>query len=231
MSPKSFTFSAALCLALAVGPASVLSVPQMNGLPLLGGDHAHDTAPATGDSEHDAGAGFDVGFPGGPGVRFGAGTHDEEHGPCGPGVNSLHAAGAGYDVGIPGGPGVRFGAGTVDAHHAVPCPEVVEVTPSSPAMVETTPASLVVVETAPATSTYVPVMIPPTYTTPIMIPTMMPAPAYASSTPVVVHSTPLVQHPAPTSTPSSQPVFNAGFPLAPSSGFLVAIPIILGLVY
>ncbi|KAJ5573893.1 uncharacterized protein N7459_008320 [Penicillium hispanicum] len=250
MSPKTFSLSAALCLILAVGPATVLSAPQLNGVPLLGGDDKPDAAPATGNNEHDAGAGFDVGIPGGPGVNFGAGTHSETHGPCGPGVDSEHNAGAGYDVGIPGGPGVRFGAGTHDQHDAVPCPEPVPETTTTPTSVPvletTTPAPLPVLETtttpaplpvtpetiseASTTSTYIPVMIPPTYTTPVVIPTITTAPAYAPPTPSPVRSTPLSHHAAPSSMPSSMPAFNAGSVLAPSSSLLaIALPIILGL--
>ncbi|KAJ5689421.1 hypothetical protein N7462_003813 [Penicillium macrosclerotiorum] len=221
MSSKSFTLSAALCLALAVGPASILAAPQPNGLPLLGGiAGSADPAPTTGNSEHDAGLGYDVGIPGGPGVRYGLGTHSEHHGPCGPGVDSEHDAGLGYDVGIPGGPSVRFGAGTHDAHQAVPCPEIVEVSEVPPPAEET--------------STYIPSMIPPTYTTPIVIPTATPPPTWAPATPVPAQSTPLIPHPAPTATPSHQPsmpVFNAGSALAPTSFLAVALPIILGFVY
>ncbi|KAJ5182856.1 hypothetical protein N7492_000472 [Penicillium capsulatum] len=211
MPSNTFTFSAALCLALAVGPATVLSAPQLNGLPVLGSDSTSDAAPVNGNSEHDAGAGFDVGIPGGPGVKFGAGTHDEHHGPCGPGPNYKHDAGAGYDVGIPGGPGVKFGAGTHDQHDTYPCPEIVPEVP---------------------TSTYVPVAVPPTYTTPIVIPAVTTPPAYAPPTPVPVHSTPLIPHPAPSSSPSYTPAYNAGSALAPSSSLLAAaLPIILGLFY
>ncbi|KAJ5099515.1 hypothetical protein N7532_006516 [Penicillium argentinense] len=215
MPSTSFTVSSALCLLLAVGPAAVLSAPQLNGLPILGGDHDADTTPANGNSEHDAGAGFDVAIPGGPGVKFGAGTHSEHHGPCGPGINSEHDAGAGYDVSIPGGPGVRFGAGTHDQHEAVPCPEIVEEVPP-PAITEV------------HTETYVPSYIPPTYTTPIVIPTITTPAAYAPPTPVPVTSTPLIPHPAPSVTPS-QPVYNAGSTMAPSSSLMaLALPIILG---
>jgi len=189
--------------------------PQ-NGLPLLGGDNTNtDAAPANGNSAHDAGAGFDVGIPGGPGVHYGAGTHSEHHGPCGPGPNGEHGAGAGFDVGIPGGPNVRFGAGTHDQYEAVPCPE-------------------------PTTTTYAQVMIPPTYTTPIVIPTT-PAPVYVPPTAVPVHSKPLIPHPTTSAkpslspslspSPSSKPVFNAGSALAPSSLVAIALPIILGIFY
>ncbi|KAF3396317.1 hypothetical protein F1880_006904 [Penicillium rolfsii] len=251
MSPKSFTFSAALCLALAIGPATVLSVPQLSaisniafqgGLPLLGGDKIQDVAPATGDSEHDAGAGFDVGIPDGPAVKFGAGTHSETHGPCGPGVSSEHDAGAGYDVGIPDGPAVKFGAGTHDAYQAHPCPEIVEVPtttevvmmPSTTeAMVEMPSTTEVMVEMPPtSTSTYIPVMIPPTYTTPIPMQTMAPVPLYTPPAPVPVHSTPFVQQPAPTAMPSPMPVFNAGSALTPGSSLMaIALPVILGFFY
>ncbi|KAJ5906806.1 uncharacterized protein N7473_003722 [Penicillium subrubescens] len=232
MSPKSFTLSAALCLALAIGPATVLSAPQLGGLPLLGGDKTQDAAPTTGDSEHDAGAGYDVGIPGGPAVKFGAGTHSETHGPCGPGVSSEHDAGAGYDVGIPDGPAVKFGAGTHDAYQANPCPEIVEV-PTATEVIVMPSTTEVIVETPPtSTSTYVPVMIPPTYTTPISIPTQAPIPLYTPPAPVPVHSTPFIQHPAPTAMPSSVPVFNAGSAVTPGSSFMaIALPVILGLFY
>ncbi|KAJ5381583.1 uncharacterized protein N7496_004011 [Penicillium cataractarum] len=234
MSPKSFTLSAALCLVLAIGPASVLAAPNLDGLPslpILGGDQTHDAAPTTGDSEHDAGAGYDIGIPDGPAVKFGAGTHSESHGPCGPGVSSEKDAGAGYDIGIPGGPYVKFGAGTHDAHQAIPCSEIIEV-PTTTAVI-VLPSTTEVLEIPPtSTSTYVPVMIPPTYTTPISIPTVTPVPVYTPPAPVPIRSTPLIQHPAPTSAPSSVPVFNAGSALAPGSSFLAAaLPIILGLFY
>ncbi|KAJ5191213.1 uncharacterized protein N7498_010198 [Penicillium cinerascens] len=217
MPSNTFSISAALCLALAIGPASVVAAPQLNGLPLLGGDNTN-AAPANGNSEQDAGAGYDVGIPGGPGVHYGAGVHSEHHGPCGPGPSGEKDAGAGFAVGIPGGPGVRFGAGTHDQYEAVPCPEPIA---------------------EPTTTTYVQVMIPPTYTTPIVIPTATPAPAYVPPTVVPVQSKPLIPHPAPAPTasampspsPSAKPVFNAGSALAPSSLVAVALPIILGIFY
>lgn len=229
MSPKSFTLSAALCLALAMGPASVLSAPHLDGLPLLGGDQTHDAAPATGDSEQDAGAGFDIGIPGGPAVKFGAGTHSETHGPCGPGVSYEKDAGAGYDVGIPDGPSVKFGAGTHDAHQAIPCPEIIEVPPTTEVIIMPSTTEVLVFPPT-STSTYVPVILPPTYTTPISIPTATPVPMYTPPAPVPLHSTPYIQHPAPTATPT-MPVFNAGSALAPSSFLAVILPVILGLFY
>lgn len=198
-----------------------LTCNKQNGLPILGAGHDADDTPTTGHSEHDAGAGFNVGIPDGPAVNFGAGVHSEHNGPCGPGANSVHNAGAGYDVGIPGGPGVHYGAGTHDQHDAIPCPEIVEVPPPAPA------TATVIVPPA-TTETYVPSFIPPTYTTPIMIPTITTPAAYAPPTAVPVASTPLIAHPAPSSTPVSQPVFNAGSALVPSSALAIALPIILG---
>ncbi|KAJ6110288.1 hypothetical protein N7486_002523 [Penicillium sp. IBT 16267x] len=226
MPSTTFTFSAALCLFLAVGPATVLSAPQLGDIPLLGGS---DDTPATGNTEKDAGAGYDVGIPGGPNVAFGAGVHSETHGPCGPGVSSEKDAGAGYDVGIPGGPNVAFGAGAHKQHDAYPCPEPVVVPVTEPT---TEPVVVPVTEpTTTSTSTYVPVYIPPTYTTPIDIPTITTVPSYAPPPMVPVRSTPLVQRPAPSATPSSMPVYNAGSSMTPSSLLALALPIMAGIFY
>ncbi|KAK5789527.1 hypothetical protein VI817_008650 [Penicillium citrinum] len=222
MPSTTFSLSSALCLLLAVGPASVFSAPQLNGLPILGADHA-DTTPATGDHEFDAGTGYDVGIPGGPAVKFGAGVHTEHHGPCGPGVSSVHDAGTGYDVGIPDGPAVKFGAGVHDQHNAVPCPEIVEEVPPPTAVAIPPPATTVV-----PTETYVPSFIPPTYTTPIVIPTITTPGAYTPPTPVPAASTPLIAHPAPSSTPPVQPAFNAGSSLTPRSVLAIVLPVVLG---
>ncbi|KAJ5672639.1 hypothetical protein N7507_001766 [Penicillium longicatenatum] len=243
MPSSTFTFSAALCLFLAVGPATVLSAPQPNGLPLLGGS---DDTPATGNTEKDAGAGYDVGIPGGPNVAFGAGVHSETHGPCGPGVSSEKDAAAGYDVGIPGGPNAVYGAGAHEQHDAYPCPEpepvvvpvpepttepIVEPTPEP--VVEPTPEPVVVPVPEPttSTSTYAPVYIPPTYTTPIDIPTITTVPAYTPPPMAPIRSTPLIQRPAPSATPSSMPIYNAGSTMAPTSLLALALPIIAGLFY
>ncbi|KAJ5913264.1 hypothetical protein N7504_002147 [Penicillium tannophilum] len=250
MPSTTFNFSAALCLFLAVGPATVLSAPQLGGLPLLGG--AGET-PATGNTEKDAGAGYDVGIPGGPNVAFGAGVHSETHGPCGPGVSSEKDAGAGYDVGIPGGPNAIYGAGAHEQHDAYPCPEPVAVpvpeTTTEPVVVPITepttepvvvpvpgPTTEPVVVPVPeptttSTSTYVPMYIPPTYTTPIDIPTITTVPAYVPPPMAPVRSTPLIQRPAPSATPSSMPVYNAGSSMTPSSLLALALPIMAGIFY
>lgn len=146
-------------------------------------------------------------------------------------MSSEKDAGAGYDIGIPGGPYVKFGAGTHDAHQAIPCPEIVEAPPTTEVIVLSSTTEVLVIPPT-SSSTYVPVMIPPTYTTPISIPTVTPVPVYTPPAPVPVRSTPLIQRPAPTSAPSSVPVFNAGAALAPGSSFLtIALPIVLGLLY
>ena len=175
-------------------------------MPVVGSDNDHhnDAAPVNGNGEHDAGAGFEVGLPGGPAVKYGVGDHKEHHGPCGPGPNYKHDAGAGYAVGDPAGPGVKFGAGTHDQHDSYPCPE-----PSA---------------------THIPVVVP-AHTTPIVIPSVTTPPSYVAPTPVPVHSTPLIPHPAPSSSPSHTPVYNAGSALAPTSFLAAALPIILGMIY
>ncbi|KAJ5983511.1 hypothetical protein N7481_005610 [Penicillium waksmanii] len=226
MPSTTFTLSSALCLILAVGPASVFSAPQLPGLPILGGDHDAET----GHSEHDAGAGYTVGIPDGPSVKFGAGVHSEHNGPCGPGASSVHNAGAGYEVGQPDGPSVKFGAGVHSEHDAYPCPEIVEAVPppgyrcDSSYCSDPPPA----VEAPPATETYMPSFIPPTYTTPINIPTITTPAAYVIPTPVSATSTPLIHYPVPSSTPPSQPMFNSASALVPSSAFAIALSIMLG---
>ncbi|CAI7615798.1 unnamed protein product [Penicillium pancosmium] len=224
MPSTAFTLSSALCLILAVGPASVFSAPQLPGLPLLGGDHD----PETGHSEHDAGAGYTVGIPDGPSVKFGAGVHSEHNGPCGPGAGSVHNAGAGYEVGQPDGPSVKFGAGVHSEHDAYPCPEIVEVPPPATVVIPPAVQTIPAVEAPPATETYMPSFIPPTYTTPINIPTITTPAAYVIPTPISVTSTPLINYPVPSSTPPSQPMFNSASALVPSSAFAIALSIMLG---
>ncbi|KAJ5238913.1 hypothetical protein N7468_003532 [Penicillium chermesinum] len=221
MSPNAFSLSSALCLFLALGPAAVLSAPQLGGLPILGGDNT-DPAPTTGDSEHDAGAGIAVGIPGGPGVVLGAGDHSQQHGPCGPGVNSQHDSGAGILVGIPGGPGVALGAGTHDQHNAYPCPEPEIVATPVPVVVvpgasTTTQAPAVPVVTAAPP----PVVPPPVAPAPVVPAPVVPAPVVpAPVAPAPVAPAPMVPSqvvsPPTWTTPIVIPTTTAPAYMAPS---------------
>ncbi|KAJ5947475.1 hypothetical protein N7466_000490 [Penicillium verhagenii] len=181
MPSTTFNFSAALCLFLAAGPASVLSAPQLGGL--LGGGKS-DAAPANGNSDFTAGAGYDVGIPGGPNVAYGVGVHKEQHGPCGPGASYDKDAGAGYAVGIPGGPHAIYGVGVHDSHDSYPCPEepaapvapAAPVTPAAP--VEPVAPAAPVEPTAPApaepTAPAPAVPAAPAHTEPAVVPVAVP---------------------------------------------------------
>ncbi|KAJ5145983.1 uncharacterized protein N7515_000547 [Penicillium bovifimosum] len=215
---SSTTFSGLVCLVLSLGPATVLSAPQIPGVPFpeLINHGPETTTDAAGNTETSAGSGVNVGIPGGPTVNVGAGFHDS-HRPCGP---NDHRAGAGVHVGIPGGPTVNVGTGKHSHEDAYPCePEtpVVVVVPTTTAI-------------NPPVTTANPPILPPTFVTPISIPTTT-APVWVPAVPVVPTSTPLI-HPAPTATPSPSyapvsPVFNAGAALAPGSLLAVAIPVIM----
>ncbi|KAF7716737.1 Uncharacterized protein PECH_008664 [Penicillium ucsense] len=119
MSCKPFTVSAALCLALAFGPVTVLSVPQMGqgALPLS----ADDINPSS-DSETAGGLNYNIGIPGGPSFEFGAGfqqkSHDES---CDSDPSQQLDAGMGYGAGIPDGPSAGFGAGVHHVHRGASC--------------------------------------------------------------------------------------------------------------
>ncbi|KAJ5470391.1 hypothetical protein N7530_007748 [Penicillium desertorum] len=221
MVSTTINFSGLMCLVLALGPANVLSAPQLPALPF---SDMMNQAPETtdhgpGNSETSAGSGVNVGIPDGPFVNAGAGFHDSHRGPCGPASGSDQAAGAGVNVGIPGGPSVNVGNGMYHHEDGYPCPE-------PPVVVPTTTTLSPPVETAhPPTWTVPTIFPPPTFTTPISVPLTTAPPAWAPS------STPLIRHPAPTASASPsapvQPVFNAGSALLPGSVFAVALPVIL----
>jgi hypothetical protein len=223
MVSSTVTFSGLMCLVLALGPATVLSAPQIPGLPFpeLINHGPETTTDGAGNTDTTAGSGVRVGIPGGPYVNVGAGFHDSHRGPCGPTSGDDHRAGAGVNVGIPGGPTVNVGTGEHSHADGYPCPEPPVV------VVPTTTAAQVII---PTTEPINPPILPPTFVTPISIPTTT-APVWAPAQPIVPTSTPLI-HAAPSATPSPSyvpvsPVFNAGSALAPGSLIAVAIPVIM----
>ncbi|KAJ5775398.1 uncharacterized protein N7511_000409 [Penicillium nucicola] len=254
MVSSTINFSGLMCLVLALAPSTVLSAPQIPGLPVpdLFNQPATTTDDGHGNSESGAGSGVHVGIPGGPFVNAGAGYHDSHRGPCGPTSGDDHHAGAGVDVGIPGGPSVNVGNGEYSHHGGYPCPEPpvvpapVAPAPVVPAPVVPAPAPVVpapapvvpVMAPAPAptapTSIPAPAFLPPTFTTPISIPTTTPAPVWAPAVPIVQHSTPLIPRPAASASPaaSAMPVYNGAASMAPGSSVLaVALPLVLAFFY
>ncbi|KAJ5199061.1 hypothetical protein N7472_004265 [Penicillium cf. griseofulvum] len=235
MVSTTINFSGLMCLVLALGPASVLSSPQLPTLPFpeLINHGPETTSHGPGNTETSAGHGVNMDIPGGPNVDVGAGFHDAHRGPCGPGSGSDQSAGAGVFVGMPGGPDIDVGQGMHHHQGGFPCPEV-----PAPVVVPVTtinPPPVVVVPTTtetytPPTWTAIPAILPPTFTTPISVPlTTAPAP-WAPAVPTV-RSTPLI-HVAPTASASPSavpyvPVFNGGSSLVPGSVLAVAVPIIL----
>ncbi|KAJ5836605.1 hypothetical protein N7447_002631 [Penicillium robsamsonii] len=248
MVSTSINFSGLMCLVLALGPANVLSAPQLPGLSTPDiSNHGPETASqGPGNSETSAGSGISAGIPGGPYANMGAGFHDIHRGPCGPNSGDDWSAGAGMSAGIPGGPSANLGQGVHHHEGGYPCPE-----PPAPVVVPATtvnPPPVVVVPTTtvsppnevipPTTETVVPTteaavtaILPPTFTTPISVPLTTAPAAWAPAVPSV-HSTPLIPHAAPTASASpsavpSVPVFNAGSSLVPGSVLAVALPVIL----
>lgn len=235
MVSTTINFSGLMCFVLALGPAAVLSAPQLPNAPLpaLPFPEIINHGPETtnlgpGNSETSAGSGVKVGIPGGPYVNVGAGFLDSHRGPCGPGSGDDHSAGAGVDVGIPGGPRVNVGNGEHHHQDGYPCPEppavvVVPTTTSNPppvVVVPTTtpnPPPVVVVPTTtsnppvetanPPTWTGAPAILPPTFTTPISGPLSTTPAAWAPVVPAQ-SSTPLIHHAVPTASasPSAVPV-------------------------
>lgn len=255
MVSTTINFSGLMCLVLALGPATVLSAPQVPApqLPALPFPEIINHGPETtnlgpDNSETSAGSGVKVGIPGGPYVNVGAGFLDSHRGPCGPGSGDDHLAGAGVDVGIPGGPRVNVGNGEHHHQDGYPCPEppavVVVPTPTAnpppvvvvPTTTVSPPTEIITppAETAhPPTWTGVPTILPPTFTTPISGPLTtapagwVPAPAQ-SSTPLIHHAVPTASA-SPSAVPSVPvvPVFNAGSSLVPGSVLAVALPVIV----
>ncbi|KAJ5926863.1 hypothetical protein N7516_008636 [Penicillium verrucosum] len=231
MVSTTINFSGLMCLVLALGPATVLSAPQLPALPF-----PETTNQGPGNSETSAGSGVKVGIPGGPYVNVGAGFLDSHRGPCSPGSGDDHSAGAGVDVGIPGGPNVKAGNGEHHHQDGYPCPEppavvVVPTTTVSPPTEITTPP----VETAhPPTWTGVPAILPPTFTTPISGP-LTTVPAAWSSVVPAQSSTPLIHPAVPTASASPSavpsvpvvPTFNAASSLVPASILALALPVIV----
>ncbi|EKV14543.1 hypothetical protein PDIG_32570 [Penicillium digitatum PHI26] len=125
MVSTTINFSGLMCLALALGPAVVLSAPQLPALPFPDIiNHGPETTNQGPDnSETSAGSGVNIGIPGGPYVNVGAGFLGSHRGPCGPGSGDDQGAGAGVDVGIPGGPRVNVGNGEFSHQGGYPCPE------------------------------------------------------------------------------------------------------------
>ncbi|KAJ9486647.1 hypothetical protein VN97_g6686 [Penicillium thymicola] len=238
MVSTTINFSGLMCLVLALGPATVLSAPQLPALPFpeIINQGPETTNQGPGNSETSAGSGVKVGIPGGPYVNVGAGFLDSHRGPCGPGSGDDHSAGAGVDVGIPGGPNVNAGNGEHHHQDGYPCPEppavvIVPTTTASPPTEIITPP----VETAhPPTWTGVPTILPPTFTTPIAGP-LTTAPATWASVVPVQSSTPLIHHAVPTASASPSavpsvpvvPTFNAASSVVPASILALALPVIV----
>jgi hypothetical protein len=239
-------FSGLLCLFLAVGPAAVLSAPapQIPGLPVpdIFNSGPETTNQGPGNSESSAGSGVNVGIPGGPTVKVGAGAQATHRGPCGPLSGDDKSAGAGVDVGIPGGPFVNVGTGAHEHHDGYPCPEPpVVIIPTTTASVPTY-APVIAPTTAPVPAPMAPAPIPivipsftkSIYTTPIYIPHPTPI-VYAPAMPIIKPSAPLIPRPAPAPSsspspypkPAAMPAFNAGSSLAPGSVLAIAVPVIL----
>ncbi|EPS34634.1 hypothetical protein PDE_09598 [Penicillium oxalicum 114-2] len=131
MSSKTFTVSAALCLALVFSPTTALAAPQMDDFPFSGSDPTQHMT-STGDSETDAGLGYNIGIPDGPSFHFGAGFHQKSRaGSCDASASKDVNAGMGYGASIPDGPSAGFGAGVQDSRSGDDCsetetPEVIE---------------------------------------------------------------------------------------------------------
>ncbi|KAG0155977.1 hypothetical protein PDIDSM_3150 [Penicillium digitatum] len=100
MVSTTINFSGLMCLALALGPAVVLSAPQLPALPFPDIiNHGPETTNQGPDnSETSAGSGVNIGIPGGPYVNVGAGFLGSHRGPCGPGSGDDQGAGARVDV-------------------------------------------------------------------------------------------------------------------------------------
>ena len=219
MVSATINFSGLMCLVLALGPATVLSAPQ---LPALGAapfpeiiNHGPETTHQGPDnSETSAGSGVKVGIPGGPSVNVGAGFQDIHRGPCGPGSGDDHNAGAGVNVGIPGGPSVNVGNGVHDHQGGYPCPE-----PPAVVVVPTTAASPPAVVVVPTTTWTTPAVVVPTTTTTPPIETVTP-PAQTINPPTWT-DVPTILPPTFT-TPIYAPITTAPATWAPS----VSIPLI-----
>ncbi|CAI7603393.1 unnamed protein product [Penicillium glandicola] len=252
MVSTTINFSGLMCLVLALGPAAVLSAPQIPAVPFpkIVNHGPETTSQGPDNSETSAGSGVSVDTPGGPYVNVGAGFLDVHRGPCGPASGDDFLAGV--DVGIPGGPGVKVGPSFQQHKGGYPCPEpptvvVVPTTTANPPTQIVTPPTETVTPPAeivtPPVEVFTPTaepahpptwtaILPPTFTTPISGP-LTTAPAAWAPSPIRP-STPLI-HPAPTASasPSSVPsvapvpVFNAGSSLVPGSVLAVALPIIL----
>ncbi|OGE56778.1 hypothetical protein PENARI_c002G09177 [Penicillium arizonense] len=229
MVSSTINFSSLMCLVLALAPSTVLSAPQIPGLPVpdLFNHPAAPTDKGPGNSDSEAGSGVHVAIPGGPYVNAGVGYKDSHRGPCGPGSGDDHHAGAGVDVGIPGGPSVKLGNGEHSHHDGYPCPEPPAPAPVVPVMAPAPAPTAPTVIPAPA-------YLPPTFTTPIFIPTTTPAAVWSPAVPVVQHSTPLIPRPAPSASPapSVMPIFNGASSMAPGSSILaVALPLVMAFFY
>ncbi|KAJ5518296.1 hypothetical protein N7453_000718 [Penicillium expansum] len=173
MVSTTINFSGLMCLALALGPATVLAAPQLPAFPFpeIINHGPETTSQGPGNSETSAGSGVKVGIPGGPYVNVGAGFLDTHRGPCGPGSGDDKSAGAGVDVGIPGGPRVNVGNGVHQHQDGYPCPE-----PPAVVVVPTTTANPPAVVVVPTTTANPPavVVVPTTTANPppvVVVPT------------------------------------------------------------
>ncbi|KAJ5165143.1 uncharacterized protein N7500_006973 [Penicillium coprophilum] len=253
MVSTTINFSGLMCLVLALGPASVLSAPQLPALPFpeIMNPSPETNSEEPGNSETSAGSGINGHIPGGPWGNLGAGFHDIHRGPCGPGSGDDFIAGAGMSGSIPGGPSGSLGNGVHHHEDDYPCPEppasvdVPVTTPSLPVPVVvpfTTPSppAIVAVPTTTANAatesvtpnwTAITAILPPTFTTPISVP-LTTAPAAWAPAVSSMYSTPLIHQAAPTASASpsaiaSKPVFNAGSPLVPGSVLALAPLVVL----
>ncbi|KGO69032.1 hypothetical protein PITC_078570 [Penicillium italicum] len=226
MVSTTINFSGLVCLALALGPASVLSAPQLPALPFpeIINHGPETTSNGPGNSETSADSGVKVGIPGGPYVNVGAGFLGTHRGPCGPGSGDDQTAGAGVDVGIPGGPRVNVGNGAHNHQGGYPCPE-----PPAVLVVPTTtanPPAVVVVPTTTANPP--PVVVVPTTT--VSPPTELVTPPAEIVTPPVETVTPpteIVTPPVETAHPPTWTGVPAILPptfTTPISGPLTTVP-------
>ncbi|KAJ5319158.1 uncharacterized protein N7506_011862 [Penicillium brevicompactum] len=116
MVSSTINFSGLMCLFLALGPATVLSAPQIPGTPVPDIWNHSESSNKDGNHDFTAGSGISAGIPGGPQTNAGAGvhsSHDDEG-------NHDFTAGSGINAGIPDGPQFNAGAG-VHSSHRGPC--------------------------------------------------------------------------------------------------------------